>query len=378
MAYVGVQRGWRRSVVGTLGALGLLLAAPAAEAQAPGESAAGAAPAAAAAAAAPDPAIAVSVPPKPLTADEATIFDGLPVDPVPPKLNATRPDLEGRHYLWCDEANLQLFYPHIKDLGGGYMGVGSDQAYLFVGWMKPRFAWLTDYDPWIVWLHKSYAAFFAEAETPEAFVALWDPKHAKASRALLDRVYADEPDRKRIVFVFRQAHRVVHRRLRRLRRKMERAKVPSYVTDAEDYAFVRAMVGNGRVSPRRVNLLAAEGMKGVAAEARALGIPIRVLYMSNAESYWRYGEPFRENIAAQPFDERSLILRTVASKNVNDDYHYNMQPGQNFQRWLAEDWVRRVRQIVPRVRIRGKDHIPLTTTDRAPERPASKRSRRKR
>jgi len=325
----------------------------------------------------PAAAIAISVPPKPLTADEVAIFDGAPLDPVPRKLDATRADLEGRHYLWCDEANLQLWYPHIKDLGGGYMGVGSDQAYLFIGWMKPRFAWLTDYDPWITWLHRSYAAFFAEAKTPDDFYALWSNGKAKSSRALLERVYADDPERKRIVFVFRQARRVVHRRLRRLRKKMKRVDVPSYVTDQAQYDFVRAMVANGRVNPRRVNLLAAAGMKGVAEEARQLGVPIRVLYMSNAESYWRYGKRFRENVAAQPFDERSLILRTVASKNVNDDYHYNMQPGLNFQRWLAEDWVRSVRQVVPRVRIRGKDHVPLTTTDRDPVKPARRRRRKR-
>ena len=93
--------------------------------------------------------------------DEArALFWGSVEDDAPEVLLATRPDLEGRHYLTCDELNLHLWYERVRDIGGGYAGVGSYQAYTFIGWMKPDLAWFTDYDPWISSLHHIYAAFF--------------------------------------------------------------------------------------------------------------------------------------------------------------------------------------------------------------------------
>ena len=75
--------------------------------------------------------------PGPLTAADKKAFWGSLEDPVPAKRNAKSKDKENKHFLYCDERGLHVFYPHIKDLGGGYMGVGSDQAYLFIGWQRP-------------------------------------------------------------------------------------------------------------------------------------------------------------------------------------------------------------------------------------------------
>ena len=125
--------------------------------------------------------------PGPLTPAEKATLEALPEDTAPEKLNATREDLEGRHYLSGDEANLHLFYPRLKDLGGAYAGVGSDQTYLFAGWMKPRFAFVTDYDPWIKWLHLSYVAFFRKAETIEEFRSYW--KNTKAGLKVIRETY---------------------------------------------------------------------------------------------------------------------------------------------------------------------------------------------
>lgn len=322
----------------------------------------------------------------PLTAAQQEIFLGSPEDPVPEKLNATRKDLEGRHYLMGDEINLDLFYKTIKGIRGGYMGVGSDQAYLFAGWMRAEYVWLTDYDPWIKWLHRSYVAFFTQAATFDEFVELWNPKKSKAGRKLLGVFYADHPERKKVIFVYRNAAHKVYRRLRRLQRHMKKKGVPTFVTDAETYDYVRGLVMGGRVRPMVCNLLADRCLIGIGEASRKLGTPVRVLYPSNAEEYWPYRKQFKANIQALNFDDASVILRTGSAKakglkgtgRWNGDYHYNVQPGNNFKEWLAQPHIRRVRQIAPKRRLKSTDEIPFFVTKGAPPEPKKKKKKRRR
>lgn len=305
--------------------------------------------------------------PQPLSAEQRATFFGTAEDPPPEKLDATREDLEGRHYLSGDERNLHLFYPKIKGLGGGYMGVGSDQAYLFAGWMRADLVWLCDYDPWIRHLHHAYAAFFTAAETYEAFRDWWKPERDNVKKAVahLEEHFKDHPDVRKIAFVYGRAAHKVYRRLKRLEGWLSKEKIPGFVNDAETYTFVRSLVTGGRVRPMLCNLLDDEGMRGAATAAKQLSVPIRVLYTSNAEQYWPYRAEFRQNIWDLHVDERSVIIRTVATKPTNDDYHYNVQPLLNFQEWLRRDWVRSVRMVVPYHP--AKDEIPFTTVDQDPD-----------
>ena len=48
-------------------------------------------------------------------------FASLPADPAPPEL------VRGLHYWISNENDLALFHDAVKDKGGVYVGVGSDQ-----------------------------------------------------------------------------------------------------------------------------------------------------------------------------------------------------------------------------------------------------------
>ena len=129
------------------------------------------------------PALAVDVPAPtgPLTPEQKALFEGVAEDAPPEKLNAVREDLEGRHYLTCDENWIDKWEPRFRDLGGIYTGVGTDQAYVFIGWMKPTLTYFTDYFPWVGRVHQIYAVAFAESETIDDFIKWWDPKEKKAT-----------------------------------------------------------------------------------------------------------------------------------------------------------------------------------------------------
>lgn len=255
-------------------------------------------------------------------------------------------ELRDKQYLAGNEKTLHAFRAAIRDLGGGYVGVGSDQAYLLIGWMRPEVAWLIDYDADVVAIHEVYRIFLAHADTPQAMIDLWRRESKLDAVALIE---ADAPaeDRKHLRQLYLGHRGWIHRRLTGLAKRLDRADVPSWLTDQETYAFVRQIVHEGRVRPMVVNLLERQGMAGIAQTARELGVTVRVLYLSNAEEYWpRYEQSFRENVAALPMDERSVVLRTLLIWEVNNDYRYNLQPLENFAEWLDRPFIRNVYDIV--------------------------------
>ncbi len=287
-------------------------------------------------------------------------------DEIPETLNATREDLEGRHYLTCDEVNLHIWYEHVRDIGGAYAGVGSDQAYTFIGWMKPQIAWLTDYDPWVRTTHKIYRVAFENGSNIEEFRAFWSEENQDASWALLEAAWSEDPDFRFMRRVWGDWGPRIERRLRRYRRVLNEAGIPSFLTDEETYTFVRDFVLSGRTRSLLANLLDDTALNTIGDVSRELDVPIRVFYLSNAEDYWDYPDQFRANFQGLHFDENSLILRTNASKRRNGDYRYCMQPALNFQQWLQQDYVDNVDDIWIQPRIESEDHIPLTNMDDEP------------
>lgn len=310
----------------------------------------------------------------PLTPEQKAILESVQFDPEPEKLGAVREDLEGRHYLTCDENWLDKWQPQLQDLGGALSGVGTDQLYVFMGWMKPTVTWMTDYDPWVQRMHQIYAVAFADSENIDAFISWWSPKRVKETRErLMAALPGDEADKKKSVFVFNSWQHKVHGRLRKVRTWFNERKVASFVTDEAQYTWVRQHVLDGRTKPVLCNLLDSKCFVSLGEAARKLGVPLRVLYTSNAEGYWPYPQQFRENMWAQNFDEKSLILRTLASKKRNGDYRYNSQTGRSFQAFLRNPKIKTVTQIVPYQAIKDENDVPVSHVDAEPPAPEEKK-----
>ena len=79
--------------------------------------------------------------------------------------------------------------------------------------------------------------------------------------------------------------------------------------------------------------------KALAKACEELGVPIRVLYMSNAEEYFKYTPDFRANVASLPIDDaNAVVLRTIYSKKwVHADlWAYQVQPLVDFRARLED------------------------------------------
>lgn len=301
---------------------------------------------------------AVSPAPGPMSADLAAALAAVPQDEAAKKLLGVNEKYEGRSYMTGDEWHMQLFFEHIDGIGGAYMGVGSDQGYLLISWARPEIAFLTDYDPNVVNVHRIYKSFFSAAETPADFLALWGSAKEADALALLEKDWGSDAEHGPIVKKVYTAERSkVLYRLKALRSRLKEADVPSYLTSKEHYAYVRDLILAGRVRPMLGNLLDKNGLVGIGAFAKAQNIPVRVVYLSNAEEYWDYPDQFRQNMRALHFDERSLILRTLSTWSTNKDYRYAVQPALHFVEWLFASGTRKVYNIVARRKLEGPTDI---------------------
>ena len=286
--------------------------------------------------------------PEPLRPEQQAVFEGTSEDAPAQHLLGVTKAQEGRHYVAGNEKRLDAFKTRLDGIGGAYVGVGSDQAYMFMGWGRFDLAWLIDYDPVIIDTHAIYRAFLLRSNTPAEFLDLWS-KDGKdtAIQELRDAYDGDQEER--VVAVYKRYRGWVDRRLRGLEKRYLKLKVPIFITDQAQYDFVRAMVRNGRVRPMQANLLELGAILEVGKAARELSVPVRVFYLSNAEQYWdAFPDEYRRNVSGLFFDERSVVLHTLLTWGKNQDYRYVIQPAVNYVEWLARPWFTNVSQMVPK------------------------------
>jgi hypothetical protein len=310
--------------------------------------------------AAPPPPVDAEV--QPLSAEHRAIFWGSAPDPIPRQRHGLEPGDDKNHYLSSDERHLHFFRGQIKDLGGAYLGVGADPAYLFIGWQRPELAWLIDYDAWIVQVHHVYRQFFLAATTPEAFLAFWQDANTEAAERLLNSSFIPAEQQRRMTWVYRAGRQRTRSRFADLIQRYNDAGIPSFLNDLSTYRFVRGMIAADRVRPMSANLLDEHGLVGIGAASRQLGVPIRVVYLSNAEQYWRYPPQYRTNMESLLTNDTSVLLRTFAAQRSNGDYRYNTQPFRRYLAWLGASGIHKVYQIVDLPKITSRTEFPLTET----------------
>jgi hypothetical protein len=245
------------------------------------------------------------------------------------------------HYWISNEYAHELFFDAVDGVGGAYVGVGTDQAWLFAGWARSEHIFIVDFDRAISDLHAVYRAFFEASPDIAAFLGHWSKEQRDASVALLTERYAALPEarRERIIRAFKRAGRLVRGRLWQVRQHFRKLRLPCYLTDEAQYAWVRGLIKADRLRTWRGNLLDKRTLRQLGAALAEHGVEVGVLYLSNAEQYFEYTPDFRENMLALPMRERSAVLHTLGWDvygYADGHYHYTWQSGLNFQAWMRE------------------------------------------
>lgn len=268
----------------------------------------------------------------PLPPEVQARFAELPRDPKPDEL------IRNSHYWISNELNQQLWHEHLEDLGGAYLGVGTDQNYMLAGWAKSDLIVVVDFDIYIIDLHRVYQLFFEEAETFEDFLLRWSPEREEEGLALIDERYADREDYDRIRKAYTVARQLVWARLRNVRKAYDKRGIPTFVSDQDQYEHIRTLARNGRIFAVRGDFTANETMVAVGKAMADSGFAFNVIYLSNVEQYIDYGPEFRRNLGRLPVGDKGVVVRTLGWSAFGfaegEEYHYNVQPAPKFSQWL--------------------------------------------
>jgi hypothetical protein len=276
----------------------------------------------------PDPATPT---PKELAAFGAIVEDTLdvPVCDAPGRSFADCRD--PRSYLKTNEPKIGVVLPYIANLGGGYVGVASDQNYTFVAHARSQWVWLFDYDENVVRWHKVLRALILAAPDRQAFVSFFLADNERAAREALGRFADDKDDPAKLMTLFRAAsgHLLSYYR----KQQQSRSFSYSWLGSDSSYEYIRSLYQKGRMNAFRGNMLDVHTMKTIGDAARALGIPVRIYYPSNAPEFWPFTEQYRQNVRGLPFDDHSVVVQTISSRSLVTGFgqrgywHYNVQGG---------------------------------------------------
>lgn len=286
----------------------------------------------------PEP-VAAADPLAPLPDEVRERFASLPEDPKPDEL------IRNSHYWISNERNLQLWHEHVEDLGGAYLGVGTDQNYVLAGWAKSDLVVIVDFDAAIADLHQVYGLFFDVAETYEDFYQRWSPGREAEGLALIDERFAERPDLKQIRKAYKIARQLVWARLRIVRKAYEKLDIPTFVTDQAQYDHVRTLWRNGRVFALRGDFTADATMVALGKAMKDSGLSFNVIYLSNVEQYVDYTPEWRRNFLGLPVGDKGVVVRTLGWGGFGfvdeaEKYHYNVQPAPKFLAWLEQSRVK--------------------------------------
>ncbi|TGL34707.1 hypothetical protein EHQ52_09425 [Leptospira koniambonensis] len=262
--------------------------------------------------------------------------------------------LHAEHYPSSNERRLDLFKSRVVGLGGGYMGVGTDQNLTLIAWARSEFAYLFDFDPVTVSINRLHLHFLEISPTYPEFEKLWDPKNKETVLPIIEKRFSNDPEYQVILKSYQIALRkgAVPQRLGDLH-KISKVypQFTSFHNDTKDYDHLRNLVLDGKIIAIDGNLLGDKTINSISEKAKELEIPIRILYTSNAEEYFRYPEGMRKNFLNLYGDTKSIVIRTVTKGAkvygfpdgemfpAAFPFHYNIQSLDNLKTWLTKESV---------------------------------------
>ena len=299
----------------------------------------------------------------------------LPSTPIPPPLSpeqralvqATQgdklPEPTWLRYVVSNEWRHDVVFPKVANLGGVYIGVATDQNYTVAAAARTELLVLMDYDSEVVNMHRIYHAFIAQSETAQEMRALFQQKNATQAAELLMRTAATPELGKKLVRTYNTFRERVAIYLFHVAHIKVGTRMPSWLGDPEAYAYIRGLVQGGRVLAIQGDLNGTVALRSIGDTARALKLPVRIFYTSNAESFFKYNPQFRANIGQLPHDDKSVMLRTFKhgmTAPIGDLWHYCLHQIDDFLGRLENPAYNNVYRVMVDLERKGGKQIEAT------------------
>lgn len=248
-------------------------------------------------------------------------------------------------YFTPNESQNYQFAPYIRNLGGGYAGVAADANYSYIAAARSRFVWLFDFDVNINALHRIIRAMVLESPTVVEFLQKFEKKNNKLALEILEKYYKDRDDLDFIQQVYRNNFASLGKHYKASAAPDKKQGEFGWLRFADNYRYIRLLYTQDRITIVPGDMLKDKSMRSIGKSARALGVPIRVYYPSNAEEFWNYtynDSNYKKNILSLPFDEASITFRSVHEypwhptyrKGFKGFWHYVVHGAYNYQKRL--------------------------------------------
>lgn len=254
-----------------------------------------------------------------------------------------RPEIS---YVMSNESRHDLWFPYIDGIGGAHVGVGSDSNYTLMGVARSEVAFLVDHDPLIVDVHRVYEILIEASADPEALVRRFERDQREATVALIEAATAELPaERQRdLVRTYRATRETLRRYLAKVRVRRHEGCPSTWLSNPSLYEHVRTLYQQGRVRILPGDLRGKTTLPTIITALRALEIPVKVLYLSNAEQYFAYTKNVRKNLGTLPAASGGVVLRTIFQEpweHADGFWSYQVQDIEDFQRRLGGGWLKR-------------------------------------
>jgi len=246
------------------------------------------------------------------------------------------------HYVKTNERRHDVWFPYIADKRGIYVGVAADQNYTLIAVARSEFVFLMDLDWRITELHRAYEVLIEASETPQILHDRFLAKNEAESVALIEAALKDQlsaEQLRQVTISWRSARETVYLHLQNVIARDQDGVNTSWLSNPDYYAHIRRLYQSDRVRMLVGDLTGPNTLQTIAKAAEGLGLPVSVLYLSNAEEYYDYTSQYRANIEALPITDASVVLRTIYSKKwVHADalWNYQVQPLSDYQARLED------------------------------------------
>ena len=242
-----------------------------------------------------------------------------------------------------NEDRLDLLIPHVQNIGGVYLGVGSEQNLTIASWAKSDFIYLMDFTEIVVNANKITVLFLKNSKQKEDFLYFWSKEGEKLAFELIQKNF-ETPE----VFktVYKKASPFIRKRHKTNLMLSKKYRYKMFQTDDEQFFYIRRLAQDDRILPIRGNLLGNTTFFGVGNTLKKTNLKLGILYFSNAEEYFTYPQSFKNSVLNLEILPNAKLVRTISVRKeifpwapgseVSTDrgFHYAVQSLSNFQEWM--------------------------------------------
>lgn len=265
--------------------------------------------------------------------------------PPPPPLSAEHrelllatkqeklPEPTWARYVMSNEWRHDVLFPKLAGLSGVFIGVATDQNYTMAAAARAALLVTVDYDSDVVFTHRIYHHFIRVSPTAQDLLSFYASSGQPKALALLSQVASSKEEETRLHKTYLRYRERLAIYLHQVAKLRVFDRKPTWLGDPAAYGYIRSLVLGGRVLAVQGDLNGAVTLRSIGDTARALKLPVRVIYTSNAEGFFQYGQAIKDNLAALPHDEKTVVVRTYKrgmTAPLGDLWHYNVHKLDDF------------------------------------------------